>query len=373
MEPLAHGRVLYVTAGPAEHGVVRHGAATRDTLERIAAQPGPAAGVSVEALHAADAAQFRDRAWTLRRAADEGVAVHLDVTDALFGAGAAEAAATLEEVLPAEATVTLHDVPQPAEGERRFRARAEAYARIARHVAGVVVSSEHERALLADLVDVDAHVVPLPVQDRREQAAGPQPPLPEQLAGLEQDVVVFGFLYPGKGHAVALDALAELHRQWGPGSGAPRRVTALGPVSAGHESLVRELEESARERGLEFRATGFVPDELTDAALVAAGVPLAAHRNVSASGSLSSWMGVGRRAIVPSGRYVQEMARLRPGTLRVTGVGAGPLDFALAEAIAEAVEDPRRTWLAPGTSLEPGPEACARRLLAVWSAVHGWA
>lgn len=364
MEPLTQARVLYVTSGPAEHGVVRHGAATRAVLRSL--------GADVEPLGSRDSGGFLGLAAALRRAEDEGRPTHLDVTDALFGPTPAVAADSLTDVLPRSATLTLHDIPQPAEGEERFRARAEAYARIARHVAAVVVSSEHERSLLADIVDVDAHVVPLPVEDRRAAAAVPRPALPPHLEGLERDVVVFGYLYPGKGHAVALEALAELHRQWGPGSEAPRRVTALGPVSAGHDSLVQELTEEARRRGLEFRATGFVPDELTDAALLAAAVPLAAHHNVSASGSLSSWMGVGRRAIVPAGRYVQEMARLRPGTLRVTGVDCGPLDFALAEAIAEAVEDPRRTWLAPGTSLEPGPEACARRLLDVWAAVHRW-
>ncbi len=365
MEPEARGRVLYATVGPDEHGVTRHGAAARRTLQGL--------GADVEPLHATDSSDFLGLAGVLRDAVDDGRAVHLDVTDALFGPSPAAAADCLLEVLPPAVTLTLHDIPQAAEGEERFRRRAEAYARIARHVAGVVVSSEHERALLDDIVDVAVHVVPLPVEDRRAMLSDTQPELPEHLAGLEDDVVVFGFLYPGKGHAVALDALAELHRQWGPGSGAPRRVTALGPVSAGHDRLVRELRESARDRGLEFRATGFVPDELSDVALLAAGIPLAAHRNVSASGSLGSWMGVGRRPIVPSGRYVQEMARLRPGTLRVTGVDTGPLDYALAEAIAEAVEDHRRTWLAPGTSLEPGPETCARRLADVWATVHGWA
>jgi len=370
MESHAKGRVLYATVGPEEHGVVRHGARVREVLERI--------GADVEALHCPDSNGFLGLKDRLHAAAAEGRAVHLDVTDALFGPTAEAAADTLLEVLPPAATLTLHDLPQPAEGATRYRARAEAYARIARQAAGVVVSSHHEHALLCDIADVDAHVVPLPVEDRRAEASRSRPKLPERLAGLEQDVVVFGYLYPGKGHAAALDALAELHSQWGPGSPAPRRVTALGPVSVGHEALVRELSESAESRGLEFRATGFIPDELSDAALLAAGVPLAAHRNVSASGSLNSWMSVGRRAIVPSGRYTQEMARLRPGTLRITGTGiagtdASSLEFALAEAIAEAVEDPRRTWLAPGTSLEPGPEECARRLAAVWSAVHGWA
>ncbi|MBN6829384.1 hypothetical protein JRF99_11760, partial [Micrococcus luteus] len=235
----------------------------------------------------------------------------------------------------------------------------------------VVVSSQHERALLADLVDVAADVVPLPVEDRRAAAARAEPVVPESMAGLDQDVVLFGFVYPGKGHALALEALTELHRQWGPDSGAPRRLTALGPVSAGHDDLVAELTRDAEARGLEFRVTGFVPDEFADAALLSAGIPFAAHRNVSASGSLAAWTSVGRRAIASAGRYTEEMARLRPGTLRLVHPNGSPA-FAMAEAIAEAVEDPERTWLGPGVDLSPGAEDCARMLFDVLRRVHRW-
>ncbi|MBD4385480.1 hypothetical protein GUH10_27230, partial [Xanthomonas citri pv. citri] len=86
----------------------------------------------------------------------------------------------------------------PAEGDGRYRRRGEAYARLAQAVAGVVVSSQHERALLADLVDVAADVVPLPVEDRRAAAARAEPVVPENMAGLDQDLVLFGFVYPGK-------------------------------------------------------------------------------------------------------------------------------------------------------------------------------
>ena len=263
------------------------------------------------------------------------------------------------------------DVGGPAEGDGRYRRRGEAYARLAQAVDGVVVSSQHERALLADLVDVAADVVPLPVEDRRAAAARAEPVVPESMAGLDRDLVLFGFVYPGKGHALALEALTELHRQWGPDSGAPRRLTALGPVSIGHDDLVAELTRDAEARGLEFRVTGFVPDEFADAALLSAGIPFAAHRNVSASGSLAAWTSVGRRAIASAGRYTEEMERLRPGTLRLVHPNGSPA-FAMAEAIAEAVEDPERTWLDPGVDLSPGAEDCARMLFDVLRRVHRW-
>ena len=270
------GRVLYVTVGAPEHGVVRHGRQTAAALRRV--------GAEVELLTAEDVAAFRGLVPVLEEARALGAAVHLDVTDALFGPTATAAADLLVDVLPEGTTLTLHDIPQPAEGDGRYRRRGEAYARLAQAVDGVVVSSQHERALLADLVDVAADVVPLPVEDRRAAAARAEPVVPESMAGLDRDLVLFGFVYPGKGHALALEALTELHRQWGPDSGAPRRLTALGPVSIGHDDLVAELTRDAEARGLEFRVTGFVPDEFADAALLSAGIPFAAHRNVSASG-----------------------------------------------------------------------------------------
>ena len=114
-----------------------------------------------------------------------------------------------------------------------------------------------------------------------------------------------------------------------------------------------------------------MPDEFADAALLSAGIPFAAHRNVSASGSLAAWTSVGRRAIASAGRYTEEMERLRPGTLRLVHPNGSPA-FAMAEAIAEAVEDPERTWLDPGVDLSPGAEDCARMLFDVLRRVHRW-
>lgn len=373
--------LVYLAVGPERHGVVRHGLATARELIR---QDG-----SVDLVHLPDAEGLRE--WSAGNRAG-GVAVHLDVTDSLFGDTPREAVALLTEALEGNrTTLTLHDVPQPAEGAARYAARAAAYADLAQWAAGIVVSSAHERTLLERILTEHGGgsgtaasgpaassesapritVVPLPVPDRRDpdavHRARTDPAawarqLPEELSGLDQDVVVLGFLYPGKGHAEALHALGEVRVQQ---SGAevllPSRVTALGPVASGHQDLVDELSEQAEQLGLSFRATGFVPDEHLETALLAAGIPAAAHRNVSASGSLASWVSVGRRAVVPSGTYTQEMDRLRPGTLAVQPT-ADPLP-ALTAGIAAATTDPSLTWLDSSASLAPGPQDCAAALL----------
>ena len=364
----------YVVAGPERHGVVRHALRTVEALHRI--------GVDVPLVRLDDAAHLR--AWAAEGHGSGGP-VHLDVTDALFAPTAAAAADLLLEHLPPRTTLTLHDVPQPAEGAGRYARRSAAYARLARFAAGTVVSSGHELALLQDLDPGGLEpagptaVVPLPVEDRRAGAAlaagaapsgaGDGPAGGEAVEGLAEDVVLLGFLYPGKGHAEAIDALAWLRHRGVP---APDRVTALGAVAAGHEGLVTGLEDRAREAGLRFRVTGFVPDGELDPALLAAGVPLAAHHNVSASGSLAAWMSVGRRPVVPAGRYTREMERLRPGTLHLVDPGADrqALVAALTAGIARAAADPRATRLDPDVTLAPGPEDCARALAAFWEQVH---
>lgn len=355
----------YLVVGPARHGVVRHAQSTVAALHRL--------GLEVPVVTLPDATALR--AWAAGRTASSGRApaagpVHVDVTDALFGSSPDEAVRALTAALPARTTLTLHDVPQPAEGADRFARRALAYAGLTRWAAGTVVSSRHELALLDALLPDGlagtphgpTAVVPLPVEDRR---AGGAP-----CGDLAEDVVLLGFLYPGKGHAEALDALALLRDRGVP---APRRVTALGAVASGHEPLVEELSGRARAAGLDFRVTGFVPDGALDSALRSAGIPFAAHHNVSASGSLAAWMSVGRRALVPSSRYVREMERLRPGTLRVMEPPGGEASTvaALAAGIAAATGDPGLTRLEPTACLDPGPEDSARLLAAFWDRVHG--
>lgn len=378
----------YVVVGSERHGVARHALATARALEGL--------GFTVPVVHLPDAASLRERGPAVTGP------VHLDVTDGLFGGDPAEVPGLLAASLPGGATLTLHDVPQPAEGADRFARRAGAYAELARWALGTVVSSQHERALLGDVLAAApgegpgrgtpatgqppgaTAVIPLPVEDLRpvaSRAGGqptdptePPPRDPEPLDGLARDVVVFGFLYPGKGHAEALQALALLHAQ---GLAAPHRVTALGGVSDGHRDLVTDLQRQASREGLEFRVTGFVPDGTLETALRTAGIPVAAHHNVSASGSLTAWMSAGRRPIVPASRYTREMAALRPGTLELVGPGepgdgpSGSVTASLAAGIHRALADPPRTWLDPACSLRPGPADSARQLVDFWRRVHG--
>ncbi len=261
--------------------------------------------------------------------------LHVHVTDKLWGTGPEAAADALEALAERRPlTVTLHDLPQASDGPERQPRRAAAYARIARVARGVVVSSEHEAALLRAVVDVEATVIPLPV--------GPVA-APDPTAELDDQVTVLGFFYPGKGHAEVIAATP-------PGLG----VTVLGAASPGHEG---ELAALAGKHPV--TVTGWLEDAELVARLRRAAVPVAAHRHLSASGSIVAWVAAGRRPLVPDGPATRELAGLRPGTLT--------LYDDLPAAIAAARADPASTWLAPGTSTRPAPADAAAAYRAWWA------
>ncbi|KMO79264.1 hypothetical protein BST22_12585 [Mycolicibacterium chubuense] len=304
--------VTQALVGPRHHGVVRFGLALHDTLQscglplRQVWQPGTA---------------------ELSRALDGG-ALHVQFTDRLFGdspQAAAGVLAALARRSESRLTVTLHDLPQPSDGQN-FARRAAAYADVVARCAGVAVSSAHERELLRDLgVDVGpVAVIPLPIGRRAPAHVRPAEP---------RVIGVFGFLYPGKGHEEVIAATADLPPEV--------EVHAIGETSSGHQDLVAELTAQAHLLGRRFHVTGHIPDDLLTEALQRVAVPVVAHTHVSASGSLGSWLSASRRPLAPTNRYTREVEERNPGMLTLypdTGRG-------LRTALARALESPESTWL----------------------------
>ncbi|MGX6396720.1 glycosyltransferase [Rothia kristinae] len=341
---------LHVVPGPPEHGV------SACALDLAAALGAPV--LRVPDGSALDAA--------LPRLA--GRRVHLHVTDALFGAGPEEAAERVARVGAACAglSVTLHDLPQPSDGPRNLPRRRAAYAAIAAAAdAGVVVSSRHELALLVEHGTIPAvpgpggrdpriAVVPLPLPDPPAPHTARPPagqalghpeaadPLDRWLpAGHGPVLGIFGFVYPGKGHEEAIDAAAALVGSPAVPAGPPV-VLAVGRTAAGHEEMAETLRERAERRGVIFRITGYVPEPELPAVLGAVDAPLCLHRYLSASGSVNSWIGLGRRPVCADSRYIREMAELRPGSLLPTAPDelVGRLREVLADPGLTRIADP---------------------------------
>ncbi|THG29907.1 glycosyltransferase family 4 protein [Naasia lichenicola] len=324
--------------GPPEHGVVGYARSLASALHAAQHPEAPADGERV------------DRA-------------HLHFTDRLFGPDPERAAARIGELAQQRSlSVTLHDIPQPSDGETSLIRRAAAYRSVIRAARGVVCNSEHEAELIRRHVDADAvlEVIPLPVESPFEGSTGGATAAP--TASSEPTVAIVGFIYPGKGHREAIDALADARERHG-SDGLPRTVTAFGRASAGHERDVDALRAHAERRGVGFETTGYLTDDELMARCVAAAVPLSAHQHISASGSINTWLRAGRRPLVLSGRYAREMEALRPGSLRLVD------SHDLPDAIADSARRPPLTRLASTVSLRPLLADTVEAYVAWWRSV----
>lgn len=318
---------LHLVPGDLRHGVARY-----------AAQVAEACGARV----------VRDLA-DVAGLAGRDVPVHLHVTDRLLGATPAAAADEVERLARAvPLTLTLHDVPQPTDGPS-FATRATAYARMVRAARGWAVSSRHERDLVVRWCEpaTAGAVVPLPVM----RTPGDSPPsrCPAPVLG------IFGFVYPGKGHRQVVEAAAELRRHE-----TPARVLVIGGAARGHDDELAAVRRLGRSCGVPVEVTGHLPDPRVAEALRTVAVPVVAHRNVSASGSLNSWLAAGRRPLVRDGVYAREMAALRPGSVTLFR------DDTLREQVADALRRPLTTWTDPSVDLRPHLDDVARSYLAWW-------
>ncbi|OAN38716.1 hypothetical protein [Mycolicibacterium iranicum] len=328
--------ITHLLVGPRPHGVVRFGWNLYGTMR--------AGGFDVR------------RQWT----AHHGIlstplradAIHLQFTDRLFGdcpEYAADTIASLAASALGQTTATLHDIPQPSDG-KNFARRTEAYAAVSAACQGVVVSSHHERELLRDcgIEPSRLAVIPLPI--------GPRACAPA-TRGCDRTVGVFGYIYPGKGHAEVLAALPE--------SGGVEML-AIGETSLGHDDVAIDLQTCAHRKGVTFHVTGHVADSQVPAMLQRVAVPVVAHRHISASGSINSWLSAGRRPLAPTHRYTLEFEERNPGSLTLyPDTAAG-----LRSAIEYALATPESTWLTADTVLRPTPEHVARQYAEFFADCH---
>jgi len=284
--------------------------------------------------------------------------LHLHFTDRIWGDDPADAARRIEGLAArVPVTATLHDLPQASDRPASLARRIDCYRRVVRASKGIVVSSEHEAALLRDVVrPVEPVVIPLPVDVR---------PASAQRATPDDEVALVGFVYPGKGHAEVIAAVAALVAAGRP-SADGLGVTALGRASAGHEAELGTIVDDAARLGVRFTVTGFLDEATMLERCRRASVAVAAHQHVSASGSIVTWVAAGRRPLVPDTRYSREMAALRPGTLTLYA------SEGLADAIDRARGAPGSTWCEDDATTGPSLQDVAAAYVAWWTDDVAW-
>jgi len=345
---------LQLIVGPPGHGVVAYAADLGSAVRALDAQ--------VDIAHVESVGEAVKIAHAVRR-------THLHVTDRLLGGSPEEAARNVEHLAAqTRLTITLHDVPQASDGSGLER-RVAAYSRILAAAQGTVVNSRHEQLLVAEFLlnDGPPHAIPLgtrravPPGDGAKRGQHPaDTSVPQPLV-----VLIAGYIYPGKGHSQAITAgadAARIIRHAGEAVGSVV-VRAIGRPSAGHERDVELLRAHAERSDVHFEVTGFLEDADFASHIIADGIPLAAHEHVSASRSMLDWVEAGRRPLVISSRYAQEMAILRPGTMALYE----PAD--LPRRLVAAWRAPGETWLNPGTRLAPTLDDAAAEYLEWWNAM----
>ena len=109
------------------------------------------------------------------------------------------------------------------------------------------MSSAHEAALLGAVTSVARPVVILLPIDRAPRSDEQHP----ILSAASTDVAILGYVYPGKGHGAAIEALDVLPNGIG--------LTALGRLADGHRELGDALHARATRRGRRFSVAGLDP------------------------------------------------------------------------------------------------------------------
>lgn len=323
-------RLGFVHTGPQQHGVNRFGrvlhAATAEMVHTVDCTPAQLLGVERATSSAAASAA---NLWIVQ------------FTDHLFAPEPERAAsvfADLCDVLrPSTVAVVLHDLPgRDLRDDRRRRA----YADVARTADVIVVCSRHEADRLRTCGYLGSVTVIPHFVERR--------PVSQRLLRVERPTVgVLGFVYPGKGHADVLGACALL-------DGAVSFV-AMGGPSPGHDVLIDEIVDLAAELHIGCMVTGWLEEAALNRLVADVDVPVAAHHDVSASGSVATWLGAGRRPIVRASAYTCELLELAPDAVTTYD---GNDRRSLVDCLRHAVDDPASTYH-NGLPDVLSPRACA--------------
>ena len=167
--------------------------------------------------------------------------------------------------------------------------------------------------------------------ERREPSLSPAEARASLGLSGRRVVTLLGFVYGRKGHRYAVEAVPRLPAD-------VVLVYAGGPVAG--RSFVYDLALSkARELDLgdRFRITGYLSEEELETWIAATHLAILPFTDLSASGSLSSWIAIGKPMLVSDLPGFREYDRRVPGALRFF---APPEPGPLATAVSELLEGP---------------------------------
>ncbi|MFV2061889.1 MAG: glycosyltransferase [Chloroflexota bacterium] len=243
--------------------------------------------------------------------------------------------------------VTLHDVF----GRRGLRQRylqpdVWSLRWLGRTADRIVVHSQIEVERLRGIIPVDRiRVVPHFVE-RRTLPLGPEEARAKLGLADRRIVTLLGFVYGRKGHRYAVEAVPFMPDD-------AVMIYAGGPVAG--RSFVYDLTMSKAEElklGDRFRITGYLSDEELETWIAATNLAILPFTDLSASGSMSSWIAAGKPMLVSDLPGFREYARRVPGALNFFGPSEPwPLGSAISSLLEGPLPDPDEGVLKLGREL----------------------
>lgn len=237
---------------------------------------------------------------------------------------------------PGALVVTLHDVfARDGMRERHLQPDVWSLRWLGRTADRIVVHSQIEVERLRGIIDIDKiRVIPHFVE-KRELALTPAEARARLGLSDRRVVTLLGFVYGRKGHRYAVEAVPFMPDD-------AVMVYAGGPVAG--RSFVYDLAMSkARDLGLgdRFRITGYLSDEDLETWIAATHLAILPFTDLSASGSLSSWISVGKPLLASDLPGFREYARRVPGAINLfKPTEPWPLGAAISELLAKPLPDP---------------------------------
>jgi hypothetical protein len=180
---------------------------------------------------------------------------------------------------------------------------------LARHAAQILVCTREEERRLRGLGAAGTlTVIPHFVEDRSVDIAPNDAKTAIDLAG-QRMCTVLGFIHRAKGHALVVEAMPHWPEDV--------QVVFAGRPAVGSEDFARQLEERAAQLGLadRLRITGYLEEAALDQYLAATDLALCPFEEVSASGSLSTWIAVERPILASEQPQIAEYNALAAGAI----------------------------------------------------------
>ena len=232
--------------------------------------------------------------------------------------------------------VTLHDIfDRHGVRERYLAPEAWSLRWLGRSADRIVVHSQVEVERLRGIIPADRlRVIPHFVE-HRELALSPEEARARLGLADRRIVTLLGFVYGRKGHRYAVEAVPHLPED-------VVMVYAGGPVAG--RSFVHDLAlAKAEELGLgdRFRITGYLSEEDLEAWIAATHLAILPFTDLSASGSMSSWIAAGKPMLVSDLPSVREYELRAPGALHLFSPPEPlPLAAAIRDLLAGPLPDP---------------------------------